>query len=126
MLTRLLFAAFIVVTLASCQRLSADERKVVGTWKQKSFDGTEYYIVRPDHSYAYVGDISDPGEPVRIVLCSSGTWHIQGDDLILDGVAAQSTDQAKLHPPEKSVHRWKVAEFVKFLEPHPAVSYEKL
>src|SRR3954462_11618967 len=104
MLTRLLLSAFLVVSLAACHRLSADERKVIGTWKQKSFDGTEYYIVRPDHSYAYVGDISDPGEPARIVLCSSGTWHIEGDDLILDGTAGQSTEHAKRSPPDKTGH----------------------
>ena len=53
MLVRFLIAALLLL-LAPFHRLSTSERKLVGTWEQKSFDGIDYHVLKPDHSYAFV------------------------------------------------------------------------
>lgn len=75
MLMRFLAGALLLVLLVACHRLSADERKVIGTWKQNSFDGTEYYILRPDHSYAFIAEVPDEDyKNYRRALACSGSW----------------------------------------------------
>ncbi len=97
----------------------------MGTWERRNFDGSEYFILGPDHSYAFIGDVSDSNVP-RLMLGCSGTWRIEGEDLILDCVMAQPSDSAKDRPPQKHSEREKVADFLKYYLPHTPVTYEKM
>ena len=122
MLVRSFMSALLVLSLATCLGLSATERRVIGTWKEKSFDGTEFYVLRSDHSYAFVGGPNH--ELPRPVLVCSGSWRIEGDDLILDCTRAEVSGRVSGRPPERASHRLKVAEFLKFHKRHPPISYE--
>ena len=123
MLARLLIGVFFAVSVAACHRLSANERNVIGTWKQKDIDGTEYHILKPDHSYAWIVEVPDNDyKTFRRALACSGSWRIEGEYLIVNCTKLQWGERP---PKEKKISdRWKAVEFVKVYEHHSPVSYE--
>jgi hypothetical protein len=124
MLKRYLFLAGLTISVVACQRLSPNERKVVGTWELRLMDATGFKIFNADHSYASVADASNDPRVPRLLLTCAGTWRIEGDDLITDCMAAYGSESVK--KPERHVEREKLAEFFKSVTPHGPLSYERL
>jgi len=116
----------LLLSLTACHGLSANERKVVGTWEQRNMDGSSYHILRPDHSYAHVSDVSDSDVP-RLMLACSGSWRIEGDDLITDCTMAYHPDSEKArHGPERHVDRERLSDFFLYRHRHAPISYDRL
>jgi hypothetical protein len=101
-------------------RLSPTEKKVVGTWNWGTMDATEYVIVRPDHSYAFVSDFNSK----ELILSCSGHWRIEGDDIVIDCTTPTIAGFEKEYPPKTHSDRRPIDDFLKGLEPHAPVSYK--
>jgi hypothetical protein len=114
-----------MLLLAACHRLSANERKVVGTWEQKSFDSTEpeYYVLKPDHSYAFVTAEDVDGKWSHVAL-ATGSWRIEGDDIVMDSTSVDPRPNGEKRPPKKHFNRKRVVEFLRGLKPHAPLSYQ--
>ena len=114
-----------MLSLAACHGLSANERKVVGTWEQKSFDSAEleYHVVKRDHSYAFVTEEDVDGKRGYVVL-STGSWRVEGDDIVIDSTAVDPRPEGEKHPPKRRSNREPVAQFLKGLKPHAPLSYQ--
>src|SRR3982751_1144459 len=98
-----------LLLLVGCQGLSTNEQKVVGTWEQQGFNSGEpaYHVLKPDHSYTFVGTKEIDGNLGHVVLIT-GSWRIKGDLLIVDGTEAQPSDGAATSAPRKRVNKERV------------------
>jgi hypothetical protein len=101
-------------------RLSPTEKKVVGTWNWGTMDATEYVIVRPDHSYAFVSDFNSK----ELELVCSGHWRVEGDDIVIDCTTPTIPGFEKDYPPQTHSGRRPIDDFLKGLERHSSVSYK--
>jgi hypothetical protein len=119
MTRRALTAIALVFAGLSCQRLSPEERMVVGTWESLGYDHVSYTILNSDHSFAYVSDWNT--ESKGLELDSRGTWRVDGDDLVAEAERPAIDDSNS--QPEKSIQRVKIAEFIKSRTRHAPVSY---
>ena len=113
-----------MLLLAGCQGLSTNERKVVGTWEQRGFDSGEpaYHVLKPDHSYAFVGTKEIDGNLGHVVLIT-GSWKVKGDVLFVDGTETQTDRQADTPAPRRRVNQELVSKFLRGLTPHEPLSY---
>src|SRR5436190_5391272 len=79
-------AIALLLALSACQRLSSDERKLIGTWETGSMDAVWRVTFKPDHTVALLfADFSSGrdewgGDPMP------GTWHLQGSHLTTEVV----------------------------------------
>src|SRR3954470_9208489 len=114
MVARFLIPTLLMLMLAACHRLSVNERKVVGTWEQKSFDSTEpeYYVLKPDHSYAFVTAEDGDGKRSHLVL-ATGSWRIEGDDVIIDSTSVDPRPEGEKRAPKRHLNRERVLDFLK-------------
>jgi hypothetical protein len=83
-------------------------------------DSTEYYIVRPDHSYALVSNLGSE----ELELTCVGHWRIEDDDLLIDcAVPAPHGLEKEFNNPTHS-YRYRINDFLKDREPHGSISYK--
>jgi hypothetical protein len=78
------------LALASCNRLSPIEQKVVGAWSWTYIEGKGRMVFTPDHKVKEgFPPEEDPHRPLRdddFMYLRSGTWHVE------DGVLVTETD----------------------------------
>jgi hypothetical protein len=81
MLSARAFTFGFVLVLASCHRLTPSEQNLIGTWSYSGMDFTNRVEFRSDHRMATLfGD-----QEGRVwTPVSSGTWRIEGNDLVLE------------------------------------------
>jgi hypothetical protein len=79
MLRRFALATTVLLALTACDRLSPNERKVVGTWEAPGGFGPRR-IFRPDHTSTTLF----PGEAGKWTVMSEGTWRLDGNDIVED------------------------------------------
>jgi hypothetical protein len=117
---RFLAVAVTVLLLDACDRLSPNERRVVGTWVVHNIDSTDYTVVRPDHTYEEASDFSSK----ELELLCIGHWRIEGDDIVTDCTTPTPPGLEKeIHNPTYS-HRYPIDYFLKGLKPHAPISYK--
>ncbi len=79
MLSARLIAIATAFALVACQRLTPDERTLIGTWESHSMDTTWRTTFNPDHTCSTVfevdGRFDDP---------MPGTWRLRGSQLITE------------------------------------------
>jgi hypothetical protein len=75
----LVAATCALLLLPACQRpLSANEQKVVGTWKRAEMDAVERIVYRPDRTMeSEMMGVSDTWLPF-----AKGTWRLEGDVMV--------------------------------------------
>jgi hypothetical protein len=79
MLRRFAFTIALLLALPACDRLSSNERKVVGTWEAPGGFGPRR-IFRPDHTSTTLF----PGKDGKWTIMSEGTWRLDGNDIVED------------------------------------------
>jgi hypothetical protein len=122
MLARTVTFLFCVVVFSSSSAASR-ERQLIGTWREQGIDYAAYLIFRADHSYARVVEARHPDFPQNTLICS-GTWHIEGTDLVKDCIAAYPPrSDGTRRAPERHVERMPLTTFFKALHKHSAISY---
>jgi hypothetical protein len=79
MLSARLVAAAAAIALIACQRLTPDERKLIGTWESHSMDATWRTTFNPDHTCSTVFEVDGRfDDPIP------GTWRLVGSQLITE------------------------------------------
>jgi hypothetical protein len=120
MLMRFLAVAVIALLLDACDRLSPNERRVVGTWVVHTIDSDDYTIVRPNHTYE---EVSNLGSKELELLCL-GHWRIEGEDIVTEcSTPVPPGLEKEIHNPTYS-HRYPIDLFLKGFEPHAPISYK--
>jgi hypothetical protein len=117
------FLAFIAMALLldACDRFSPNERRVVGTWVQHTIDSSDYTILRSNHVYEVVSDLSSD----QLELICIGHWHIQGDEIVAEcAVPAPPGLEKEFNNPIHS-YRYRINDFLKSNEPHAPISYKR-
>jgi hypothetical protein len=110
----------IVLLLEACNRLSPNERRVVGTWVVHTIDSHDYTIVRPNHIYE---EVSNFGNEELTLLCL-GHWHIEGEDIVTEcSLPVRPGLEKEIHNPTYS-KRLRIDVFLNGLEPHAPISYK--
>jgi hypothetical protein len=80
MLKRFLAPVAMMLLLDACDRLSPNERRVIGTWLVHTIDSDDYTIVRPNHIFEEVSNLG--GE--ELTLLCLGHWRIEGNDIVTE------------------------------------------
>ena len=120
MLMRFLAVAVIALLLDACDRLSPNERRVVGTWVVHTIDSDDYTIVRPNHTYE---EVSNLGSKELELLCL-GHWRIEGEDIVTEcSTPVPPGLEKEIHNPTYS-HRYPIDDFLKGFEAHAPISYK--
>ena len=105
---RLCFVLALAAFSVSCQRLSPEEERVVGTWEFTGLDFTNRVVFRRDHSteelYAREGGLIAKISPWAAL--SRGTWRLEGDTIVTDERPVIGPE-----PRERRVTRIKILEF---------------
>lgn len=110
---RFLAVAVIVLLLGACDRLSPNERRVVGTWVVHTIDSSDYTIVRPNHTYEEVSDLLSK----ELNLLCIGHWRVEGDDIVTEcAVPAPPGLEKEFSNPTYS-RRYRIDDFLKDLKP---------
>ena len=122
MLKRAVTWSVILIFGSACHRLSP-EQQLVGTWEWHSIDASGYYVFSPDHTYAFITDRDADGTPHNS-LVSSGSWHVDGSQVVLDGVFAHSCDLDPPRPPKRDSGRGEISDFLRDMKRHAPVSYD--
>ena len=87
MLKRFLAPVAMMLLLDACDRLSPNDRRVVGTWVAHTIDSDDYTIVRRNHIFEEVSNLG--GE--ELTLLCLGNWRTEGNDIVTE-----------LQPPRRS------------------------
>jgi hypothetical protein len=117
---RFLAFAVIVLLLDACDRLPRTERRVVGTWVEHTIDSSDYTILRPDHTYEVVSDLSSK----ELELICIGHWRIQGDDIVADCAVPTPAGLEKEFDNPTHSYRYPIGDFLKWHKPHAPISYK--
>lgn len=108
MLSARIVLAVIAVSTLSCQRLSPEEQRVVGTWEFSGIDFTNRVVYRSDHSAEELYP-RETGLLAKIrpwVTLSRGTWRLEGDTIVSVREATDGPLRGK-----KRVIRTRILEF---------------
>ena len=84
MLSARIVLAMVAVSTSSCQRLSPEEQRVVGTWEFSGIDFTNRVVYRNDHSAEELYP-RETGLLAKIrpwATLSRGTWRLEGDTIV--------------------------------------------
>jgi hypothetical protein len=101
----LISATCALLLLPACQRsLSANERKVVGTWKRAGMDAVERIVYRGDRTMeSEMMGVSDTWLPF-----AKGTWRVEGDVMVEEYTIYRGPGRT---PFPKQVTRDRILEF---------------
>ncbi|SRR6266508_5230215 len=105
---RLCFTIAIAAISVSCQRLSPEEEKVVGTWEFSGIDFTNRVVFHRNHK-SEVLHARDDGLLAKMspwAAMSRGTWRLEGDTIVTDEQILIGPE-----PRERRVTRIKIFEF---------------
>ena len=118
MLTRATAVIALLFAATGCQRLSPEERMVVGTWETANIDSVAYMIFEPNHTIAAVSSDFDSKD---LRLIATGSWRLDRDDMVIELVELQRDDTSS--QPKQSTHRMKIADFIKDRTRHAPLKY---
>ena len=99
MLARILTSALVALSLTACHRLSANERRLIGTWEYTTVDAIGRLRFYADHKVAlWFVDSAEEGIEPRDAF--NGTWRVDGDQVALNIDYKSAFKDSPLKPPE--------------------------